>query len=67
MEHTLLCNLSGPRKATSVLRLRLLHVWPAKASGDVRVYNCYTLWADETGMLIHGLSPPSMTSAIKQS
>ncbi|CAL1396576.1 unnamed protein product [Linum trigynum] len=67
MEHTLLCNLAGPRKSGVALRLRLLHMWPAKSPGDVRVFNYCTLWVDETGTLIQGLSPPSMAAAIPHS
>ncbi|CAL1402619.1 unnamed protein product [Linum trigynum] len=48
MEFTLLCNLGGPRNAVVSLRLRLLHVWPAKSPGDIRIYNYCTLWTDET-------------------
>ncbi|CAL1355539.1 unnamed protein product [Linum trigynum] len=64
MEFTLLCNLGGPRNASVSLRLRLLHVWPAKSPGDIRIYNYCTLWVDETGMLIQGVSPTSMATGI---
>ncbi|CAL1378786.1 unnamed protein product [Linum trigynum] len=67
MEHTLLCNLAVPRKSGVALRLRLLHMWPAKSPSDVRVFNYCTLWVDETGTLIQGLSPPSMAAAIPHS
>ncbi|CAL1401555.1 unnamed protein product [Linum trigynum] len=59
MEFTLLCNLGGPRNASVSLRLRLLHVWPTKSPGDIRIYNYYTLWVDETGV-----SPTSMAAGI---
>ncbi|CAL1382514.1 unnamed protein product [Linum trigynum] len=64
MEFTLLCNLGDPRNASVSLRLRLLHVWPAKSLGDIRIYNYCTLWVDETGMLIQGVSPTSMAAGI---
>ncbi|CAI0426970.1 unnamed protein product, partial [Linum tenue] len=64
MEFTLLCNLGGPRNAGVALRLRLLHVWPSKSPGDIRIYNYCTLWTDETGTLIHGVSPTSMAAGI---
>ncbi|CAL1360549.1 unnamed protein product [Linum trigynum] len=66
MEFTLLCNLGGPRNASVSLRLRLLHVWPAKSPGDIRIYNYCTLWVDETGMLIQGVSPTSMAAGIRR-
>ncbi|CAL1360772.1 unnamed protein product [Linum trigynum] len=66
MEFTLLCNLGGPRNANVSLRLRLLHVWPAKSPGDIRIYNYCTLWTDETGTLIHGVSPTSMAVGIRR-
>ncbi|CAL1411665.1 unnamed protein product [Linum trigynum] len=66
MEFTLLCNLGGPRNASVSLRLRLLHVWSAKSPGDTRIYNYYTLWVDETGMLIQGVSPTSMAAGIRR-
>ncbi|CAL1413054.1 unnamed protein product [Linum trigynum] len=66
MEFTLLCNLGGPRNANVSLRLRLLHVWPAKSPGDIRIYNYCTLCTDETGTLIHGVSPTSMAAGIRR-
>ncbi|CAL1407449.1 unnamed protein product [Linum trigynum] len=66
MEFTLLCNLGGARNAAVSLRLRLLHVWPAKSPGDIRIYNYCTLWTDETGTLIHGVSPTSMAAGIRR-
>ncbi|CAL1386928.1 unnamed protein product [Linum trigynum] len=66
MEFTLLCNLGGPRNASVSLRLWLLHVWPSKSPGDIRIYNYYTLWTDETGKLIHGVSPTSMAAGIRR-
>ncbi|CAI0459225.1 unnamed protein product [Linum tenue] len=66
MEFTLLCNLGGPRNAGISLRLRLLHVWPSKSPGDNRIYNYYTFWTDETGMLIQGVSPTSMAAGIRR-
>ncbi|CAL1360759.1 unnamed protein product [Linum trigynum] len=74
MEFTLLCNLGGPHNASVSLRLRLLHVWPAKSPGDIRIYNYCTIWVDETievecfaqGMLIQGVSPTSMATGIRR-
>ncbi|CAL1359452.1 unnamed protein product [Linum trigynum] len=66
MEFTLHCNLGGPRNASVSLRLRMLHVWPAKSPGDIRIYNYCTLWVDETGMLIQGVSPTSMATGIRR-
>ncbi|CAL1355838.1 unnamed protein product [Linum trigynum] len=66
MKFTLLCNLGDPRNASVSLRLRLLHVWPAKSPGDIRIYNYCTLWTDETGTLIHGVSPTSMAAGIRR-
>ncbi|CAL1402221.1 unnamed protein product [Linum trigynum] len=66
MEFTLLCNLGGPRNAGISLRLRLLHVWPSKSPGDNMIYNYCTLWTDETGMLIQGVSPTSMAAGIRR-
>ncbi|CAL1402191.1 unnamed protein product [Linum trigynum] len=66
MEFTLLCNLGGPHNASVSLRLRLLHVWASKSLGDIRIYNYCTLWTDETGTLIHGVSPTSMAAGIRR-
>ncbi|CAL1412618.1 unnamed protein product [Linum trigynum] len=66
MDFTLLCNLGGPRNASVPLRLRLLHVWPAKSPGDIRIYNYCTLWVDETGMLIQGVSPTLMAIGFRR-
>ncbi|CAL1369721.1 unnamed protein product [Linum trigynum] len=66
MKFTLLCNLGAPRNVAVSLRLRLLHVWPAKSPGDIRIYNYCTLWTDETGMLIHGVSTTSMAAGIRR-
>ncbi|CAL1380921.1 unnamed protein product [Linum trigynum] len=65
MEHTLPCNLGGPRKPVVILRLRTLHLWAAKSLGDIRIYNYCSLWVDEIGVLIHGLSHASMASEIR--
>ncbi|CAL1382462.1 unnamed protein product [Linum trigynum] len=66
MEFTLLCNLGGPRNASVSLRLQLLHVWPAKSPGDIRIYNYYKLVCFAQGTLIHGVSPTSMASGIRR-
>ncbi|CAL1370713.1 unnamed protein product [Linum trigynum] len=39
---------------------------PAKSPGDIRIYNYCTLWVDETGMLIQGVSPTSMAAGIRR-
>ncbi|CAL1396941.1 unnamed protein product [Linum trigynum] len=66
MEFTLLCNLGDPRNAGISLRLRLVHVWSSKSPGDNRIYNYCTLWTNETGMLIQGVSPTSMAAGIRR-
>ncbi|CAI0551219.1 unnamed protein product [Linum tenue] len=73
MEFTLLCNLGGPRNAAVSLRLRLLHVWPSKSPGDIRIYNYCTLWTAPLRRyffcfrtLIHGVSPTSMAAGIRR-
>ncbi|CAL1381990.1 unnamed protein product [Linum trigynum] len=42
---------------TGVLKLRLIHSWKStNPANPGYVYDYSTLWVDETGMLIHGLS-----------